>query len=622
MKVVYRDQMSSVFTYKRDDNDEITVLWALNNLTDKQAEVLYLVDNDHLWGIISWGDVFRFLEKRTDYIVNKRYTVVYNPENSDTTRFFETHPTIHELPLVDENDFFLGVCQKEDYNKSDRLKKYQNHVEELYMGIGSYWKQSINRFTNSYSNAIYLFELPDDLEVLKLLPEQQREEFERIKETPLEILSSMSETEKKIYWGNEYCEGISRKFVQEFKEMKYKIQNGVVRFENKDENQYFTFQDGLRCVPNTKKANKKLYMIGPCTVFGAYVTNTQTVEYYLQEKLNTTEFKYQIVDGGAPGLYKEFQYLLTSSINKEDMVVILTTEHALIDTLKSYKQVHYLGSLSDIYSELENPLSCILDNFRHVNYRVNQLIAERVYFALIPYLNQKEVKEKEIVAPIQNYFISWEIFEYYKKFAMKYQVDNLSGRIGAIVMNCNPFTKGHRYLIEYAARQVDRLLVFVVEEDLSAFAYEDRFAMVQLGTEDLKNVTVLPSGKYNISKSTFAQYFEKDKPIKCVDSMEYDCRVFCEVIAPIMHISCRFVGEEPSDIVTNSYNKTMQKIFSLYDLELFEIPRKKEDSGQEVISASRVRKAMELQDWEKAKSLLPESSIQYIKEKSLWQKFQ
>ena len=188
-------------------------------------------------------------------------------------------------------------------------------------------------------------------------------------------------------------------------------------------------------------------------------------------------------------------------------------------------------------------------------------------------------------------------------------------------MNCNPFTRGHRYLIEYAARQVDRLLIFVVEEDLSAFAYEDRLEMVQLGTEDLENVTVIPSGKYNISKSTFAQYFEKDKPIECVDSMEYDCRIFCEVIAPIMHISCRFVGDEPTDIVTDNYNKTMQKIFPLYDLELFEIPRKREENGQEVISASRVRKALGAQDWEEVQKLLPESSIRYIKEKSLWQKF-
>lgn len=620
MKVVHREQLSSVFDYGRDD--EITVSWALENLADKQSEVLYLVDNGLLWGLVSWGDVFRFLEKRVDYLVNERFTTVNDPEDKETKRFFDKHPTIHELPIVNKEGVLEGVCRKEDGNRPSRLKDYYRYAEKLYMGIGLYWKQCIDKYMNVHQNALFLMKLPDDLEVMKWLSEKERKNFEQIKGSPLEILSSMAVDKEQVYWGNEFYNGISKEFAQEFRNLKCESQNGVIRFLNNDENYYFTFGDGLRDVSNTRKANRKIYLVGPCTVFGAYVTGTQTIEYYLQDRLNNAKMEYQVVNGGTPGLYKEFQYLLTTSIKEEDIVVVFTREHTLIDALKSYKQVHYLGNLSDIYSGLEDPLSCILDNFRHVNYRVNQLIAERVYSALLPYLDSKKTNGKENVPPIQNYFISWEIFEYYKKFAMRYQVDHLSGRIGAIVMNCNPFTKGHRYLIEYAAQQVDRLLIFVVEEDLSAFAYEDRFAMVQLGTGDLENVTVVPSGKYNISKSTFAQYFEKDKPIECVDSMEYDCRIFGEVIAPIMHISCRFVGEEPHDIVTESYNNTMQKILPLYGVELNEIPRKIEENGQEVISASRVRKALGLQDWETVQKLLPESSIQYIKEKALWQKFQ
>lgn len=619
MEIIYKDQITSVFHKARE---EVTVTWALKRLSDKQAEVLYLVDNSRLWGIVSWGDLFRFLEKRVDYLVNERFTAVNDPEDKETKRFFDKHPTIHELPIVNKEGVFEGVCRKEDGNRPSRLKDYYRYAEKLYMGIGLYWKQCIDKYMNVHPNALFLMELPDDLEVMKWLSEKERKNFEQIKGSPLEILSSLSADEEQVYWGNEFYSGISKEFAQEFRNLKCESQNGVIRFLNNDENHYFTFGDGLRDVSNTRKANRKIYLVGPCTVFGAYVTGTQTIEYYLQDRLNNAQMEYQVVNAGTPGLYKEFQYLLTTSIKEEDIVVVFTREHTLIDVLKSYKQVHYLGNLSDIYSELEDPLSCILDNFRHVNYRVNQLIAERVYSALLPYLDSKKTNGKENVPPIQNYFISWEIFEYYKKFAMRYQVDHLSGRIGAIVMNCNPFTKGHRYLIEYAAQQVDRLLIFVVEEDLSAFAYEDRLAMVQLGTGDLENVTVVPSGKYNISKSTFAQYFEKDKPIECVDSMEYDCRIFGEVIAPIMHISCRFVGEEPHDIVTESYNKTMQKILPLYGVELNEIPRKIEENGQEVISASRVRKALGFQDWETVQKLLPESSIQYIKEKALWQKFQ
>jgi len=51
--------------------------------------------------------------------------------------------------------------------------------------------------------------------------------------------------------------------------------------------------------------------------------------------------------------------------------------------------------------------------------------------------------------------------------------------VGAIVVNANPFTLGHRYLIETASRQVDRLLIFVVENDVSRFPFQDRFRLVK-----------------------------------------------------------------------------------------------------------------------------------------------
>ena len=78
---------------------------------------------------------------------------------------------------------------------------------------------------------------------------------------------------------------------------------------------------------------------------------------------------------------------------------------------------------------------------------------------------------------------------------------------GAVVMNCNPFTKGHRYLIETAANECGHLYVFVLSEDKSEFSAADRLEMVKLGTQDLQNVTVLPTGPYLISGVTFPTYF-------------------------------------------------------------------------------------------------------------------
>ena len=150
-----------------------------------------------------------------------------------------------------------------------------------------------------------------------------------------------------------------------------------------------------------------------------------------------------------------------------------------------------------------------------------------------------------------------------------------------------------------------------MEEDASAFSFADRIEMVKKGTQDIDNIIVVPSGKYSISKSTFAQYFEKDKTINQIDSMEYDVRIFGEVIAECMNISCRFVGEEPTDLVTRQYNQTMKEILPQYGIQLEEIPRLKRDV--EYISASKAREYITIGNWEKAEDILPETTINHLK---------
>ena len=177
-------------------------------------------------------------------------------------------------------------------------------------------------------------------------------------------------------------------------------------------------------------------------------------------------------------------------------------------------------------------------------------------------------------------------------------------------MNCNPFTNGHRYLIETAAQKVDYVYVFVVEEDKSVFPFADRFCMVQEGTRDIENVLVIPSGEYIISKKTFEQYFSKDH-VEMIEDMDYDVRIFGEVIAKEFDIAVRFVGEEPFDKVTCKYNETMKRILPEYGIDVVEIPRVSNGEG-EIISASKVRKYLQEGDMEAVRSMLPETTLEYL----------
>lgn len=159
--------------------------------------------------------------------------------------------------------------------------------------------------------------------------------------------------------------------------------------------------------------------------------------------------------------------------------------------------------------------------------------------------------------------------------------------IGAIVMNGNPFTWGHRHLIETAALQCDVLHVFVVEEDRSFFPTRDRLALIQEGTQDLPNVRVHLSGRYMISVATFPTYFLKENEDAAQLQSELDAAIFAHRIAPALHITRRFAGEEPLDPVTAAYNRSLAAILPQNGVEFIEIPRLKQEGAP--ISASRVR---------------------------------
>lgn len=220
------------------------------------------------------------------------------------------------------------------------------------------------------------------------------------------------------------------------------------------------------------------------------------------------------------------------------------------------------------------------------------------------------LKEKnDVNENIQN-----QELEEYLDSLKKYRVQGYEDKkIGAIVMNCNPFTLGHRYLIETASKQVDTLYIFVVEENKSFFEFEDRYQLVKAGTQDLENVVVLPSGKFIISALTFPGYFYKDNNKDAVVDTSKDVDLFGKYIAKILNIKVRFVGEEPIDMVTRQYNRSMQERLPLYGIEVMEIKRK--EMGAQVISASRVRKCLENKDFEGIRELVPETTYEYLVKK-------
>lgn len=169
------------------------------------------------------------------------------------------------------------------------------------------------------------------------------------------------------------------------------------------------------------------------------------------------------------------------------------------------------------------------------------------------------------------------------------------GSAGVIVMNANPFTRGHRYLVEQAASQVDRLYVIAVKEDRSVFPSGERLEMIRRGCEGIGNVTVCKGSDYAVSAATFPTYFLKKADDATLAYMDLDLDIFARHIAPALGATRRFAGSEPEDALTRLYNARMAALLPERGVEFVEIPRLEQDGRP--VSASGVRAGLDVGDF-------------------------
>ncbi len=197
-------------------------------------------------------------------------------------------------------------------------------------------------------------------------------------------------------------------------------------------------------------------------------------------------------------------------------------------------------------------------------------------------------------------------FSDYLKRLEQTKTDGISA---ALVMNANPFTLGHQYLVETAAAACDTLHLFVLSEDASLVPFAVRKRLVREGVAHLGNVVLHDSGPYIISGATFPSYFLKDEAAVIDGHARLDLAVFAR-IAKALNISVRYVGQEPSSLVTGIYNQVMAGSLPEKGIECRIIPRK--ESGGKPISASTVRLAIHSGDFEMLKELVPQTTLNYF----------
>jgi [citrate (pro-3S)-lyase] ligase len=188
------------------------------------------------------------------------------------------------------------------------------------------------------------------------------------------------------------------------------------------------------------------------------------------------------------------------------------------------------------------------------------------------------------------------------------------GSIASIVVNCNPYTKGHKYLIEKACAENRLVYLFVVEENRSSFTFDVRWRLIQEDLGHLKNLVMVKGGNYVVSGTIFPCYFLKDEK-KCdiaAKQAELDVITFLNYIVPILNITRRYIGTEMYSPVTLAYNEAMFKYLPRNGVEVIEIPRITDGSTENYISALKIRKAIKEDRLDSVLNFLPDSTRKYL----------
>lgn len=356
---------------------------------------------------------------------------------------------------------------------------------------------------------------------------------------------------------------------------------------------------------------KTIFFFGNCVAVGAFAPDDQTVPSHVQRAFNerAPEAGARVVNaanwGGLPVAARQILSPRTI-LRRGDVAVLITSDvdrPALRQALRAFPDRRFF-TYRDISAAFQRPHARgeIFFDTVHMNGGGYALVAERLF----PCLRELTRDDAPRVPPgLEPYARDLE--------ALRERRPPDARDVGAIVMNANPFTRGHAFLVREALRRCDFLYVFILDEDASLFSFADRLAMARAALEGERRVAVVPGGRLILSSATMPEYFDKDNLQHIRLDAGRDLELFAETVAPLLGIGKRFAGEEPFCRLTRQYNAAMRAILPRHGIEFVELPRHAAPDGR-IISASALRRALKYGDLAQLEQLAPPTTLEYLRD--------
>ena len=439
--------------------------------------------------------------------------------------------------------------------------------------------------------------------------------------------AKLNELLELLYKDNEDSQSYMR---QKLKYELYQINNGKYRvFADCSHGDLLNVVNGIRttCYHNNNENSKKINIYGPCTVAGTFTCDSCTIESYLQLKLNAEKKNYNVFNYGVSkeDVINDFERIIDTEFRTGDIVIIISepTQFAI----KVFEKLNVnIYPTSSIFERPHNYGNWMLFSDGQINHNGNMALADYIFKTIKPKLDNKseglEMFKFHLEEEVDNFLLDNPDFNSYINELKKMKEEkNIKGKIGYCIMNCNPFTLGHRYLIEKALEIVNYLYIFILSEDVSTFPFKDRINLVKKGVEDLKNrICVLPMCKWIATIISFPEYYTR-KEFSYFDITQ-DIHLAAKYICPSLGITKQFVGSEPNDSLTRRYNVNIKNVLPKYGIKCYIIERKKikEGNDEKAISAKNIRNIIKLssgkspsqEDIENLKKLVPCTTLEYL----------
>lgn len=408
--------------------------------------------------------------------------------------------------------------------------------------------------------------------------------------------------------------------------VKRRFENDITVYSDY-KSKYINIENGFRRTCNQpEKYAHTIYLTGPCYVFGPFVEDSHTIPSLLAERLKEDGYSYRVVNLGVLASNKGSQLLKTLDLKPGDMIINMVYNENVERVKALFTNV---TDPSGDFDAIPERADMFFDKSVHCNRKGNAVYADSIYRQIKASLLSADaapVKKNQIYDILKTDVSDLHLYGFHQYVDMlrkeKEKIPFGAKTIGCVVMNCNPYTLGHQYLVEHALRNCDYLFVFIVQEDMSYFSFEDRIEIARINCQKYDNVSVVASGKMLASHVTFPDYFKREAVrdhSAAMNNMKVvpivDLRVFSSYIAPVLGIRKRFVAEEPLDPVTRQYNEYMKEVLPVFGLEVEEIQRKTLGDG-ETISASVVRKLYKSRKFEDMKKMLTEDTYDYLVRKA------